>query len=213
VIARLVREQAVLLVIDVQERLMAAMDEQVAPRVVRNICILIEAARRMGIPIVASEQYPKGLGPTVAPIAAALAEAGDAVHRFDKLEFSAAAAAPFTAIRDKLRPEPAKRADLLQLASHALERLVHGDRHQWIVCGAETHVCVYQTVRDLTNLPAAAVHVVADAVCSRTKQNWRIGLELARQHGAVVSSTEVCVFDLLGCAGTDEFKAMSKAVK
>ena len=210
---RLAREQAVLLVIDVQERLMVAMPEDVAARVVRNICILIEGARRMGIPIVVSQQYPKGLGPTVAPIEAALAEAGDAVHRFDKLEFSAAAAAAFTAIRDKLRPEPAKRADLLELASHALERLVHGDRHQWIVCGAEAHVCVYQTVRDLVNLPAAAVHVVADAVCSRAKHNWKIGLELARQQGAIVTSTETCVFDLLVRAGTDEFKAMSKAVR
>jgi nicotinamidase-related amidase len=211
-VSKLVREHAVVFVVDVQERLMAAMSEPVVAQVVRNICILIEAAHRMGMPIVVSQQYPKGLGGTMPAIEAALAEAKD-VHRFDKMEFSAAAAAAFTAVRDKLKKEPPKRADLLKLASNALERLVGGDGHQWIVCGAETHVCVYQTVRDLMSSPGANVHVVADAVCSRAKANWRIGLDLARQHGATVTSTETCVFDLLGRAGTDEFKAMSKAVK
>jgi len=211
-VSRLVREHAVLFVVDVQERLMAAIPEPIAAQVVRNICILIEGARRMGMPIVVSQQYPKGLGGTMPAIEAALAEASD-VHRFDKMEFSAAGAAAFTAIRDKLRKEPAKRSDLLQLASSALERLVGGDGHQWIVCGAETHVCVYQTVRDLMSSTGASVHVVADAVCSRAKANWRVGLDLARQQGAIVTSTEACVFDLLVRAGTDEFKAMSKAVR
>jgi hypothetical protein len=71
---------------------------------------------------------------------------------------------------------------------------------------------VYQTVRDLVKKPVA-VHVAADAVCSRTKANWRIGLELCEELGAVVTSTEVCVFDLLERAGTDDFKALSKAIK
>jgi nicotinamidase-related amidase len=164
------------------------------------------------MPIVVSQQYPKGLGGTMPAIEAALAQATD-VHRFDKMEFSAAAAPAFTALRDKLKKEPPKRSDLLQMASSALERLVGGDGHQWIVCGAETHVCVYQTVRDLMSATNASVHVVADAVCSRTKANWKIGLDLAQQHGATLTSTEACVFDLLGRAGTDEFKAMSKAVK
>ena len=81
------------------------------------------------------------------------------------------------------------------------------------MCGAETHVCVFQTIRDLMAAPGANVHVAADAVCSRTKANWRIGLDLARQHGATVTSAETVVFDLLGRAGTDEFKAISKVVK
>ena len=85
-------------------------------------------------------------------------------------------------------------------------------REQWLVCGMEAHVCVFQTVRDL--IPAAtAVHVVSDAVSSRTKANWRIGLEMARDAGAVITSTEVAVFDLLGQAGTDDFKALSKLLK
>jgi nicotinamidase-related amidase len=211
-VSRLVRENAVLFVVDVQERLMAVMSEPIAAQVVRNICILIEGAHRMGMPIVVSQQYPKGLGGTMPAIETALAQATD-VHRFDKMEFSAAGSAAFTPIRDKLKKEPPKRSDLLKLASNALERLVGADGHQWIVCGAETHVCVYQTVRDLMSSTGASVHVVADAVCSRAKANWKIGLDLARQQGAIVTSTETCVFDLLGRAGTDEFKAMSKAVK
>jgi nicotinamidase-related amidase len=211
-VSRLVRENAVLFVVDVQERLMAAMSEPIVAQVVRNICILIEGAHRMGMPIVVSQQYPKGLGATMPAIEAALAQATD-VHRFDKMEFSAAGSAAFTPIRDKLKKEPPKRSDLLKLASNALERLVGADGHQWIVCGAETHVCVYQTVRDLMSSTGASVHVVADAVCSRAKANWKIGLDLARQQGAIVTSTETCVFDLLVRAGTDEFKAMSKAVR
>ena len=86
-----------------------------------------------------------------------------------------------------------------------------------VVLGMEAHVCVYQTVRDLLHSGIAsrprAVHVASDAVCSRTKANWRIGLELCDRLGAIITSTEVCVFDLLGRAGSDDFKALSKAIK
>ena len=185
------RSRAALLVVDIQERLIPAMPEEVVARVIRNTSILIDAAARLGLPIVVSQQYPKGLGATVPAIEAALAAAGGAgaaLHRFDKLEFSAAAAPAFAALAPRL------------------------GRDQWIVTGMETHVCVYQSARDLA-LRGAAVHVVADAVCSRTKANWRIGLALAERAGAIATSTEVCVFDLLGRAGTDEFKALSKAIK
>jgi len=110
------------------------------------------------------------------------------LHRFDKLCFSAADAPEFAALTPKL------------------------GRDQWIVTGMEAHVCVYQTARDLA-ARGDQVHVVADAVCSRTQANWRIGLGLVERAGAIVTSTEVCVFDLLGCAGTEEFKALSKAIK
>jgi nicotinamidase-related amidase len=76
----------------------------------------------------------------------------------------------------------------------------------------ETHVCVWQSVRDLRGR-GADVHVLRDAVSSRTDGNWRVGLELARGAGAVVSSTETAVFDLLGAAGSEDFKAISKLVK
>jgi nicotinamidase-related amidase len=186
------RQRAALFVVDIQERLVPAMPEEIAGRVLRNTSILIDAAARLGLPIVVSQQYPKGLGATVAAIeeavAAAAGRAGAAVHRFDKLEFSAAAAPAFAALAPAL------------------------GRDQWIVTGMEAHVCVYQTARDLA-ARGGAVHVVADAVCSRTKANWRIGLGLAERAGAIATSTEVCAFDLLGRAGSDEFRAISKAIK
>jgi nicotinamidase-related amidase len=188
-IAALSRTRAALLVVDIQDRLVPAMPEPVRDQVLRNTAILIEAAHRLGLPIVVSQQYPKGLGPTVAAIEHALAQDATAVlHRFDKVEFSAAACAEFAALAPKL------------------------GRDQWIVVGMEAHVCVYQTARGLVER-GYAVHVAADAVCSRTKANWKIGLGLAERAGAIVSSTEVCVFDLLGRAGSDEFKALSRAIK
>ncbi len=195
---RLLRARAALLVIDIQERLAPAMPPEVGAQVIKNTATLIAAAARLGVPIVVSQQYPKGLGPIVPELAEALAAAesehGAAVYRFDKVEFSAAAAPAFHTL-----PPAAKIGAKLT-------------REQWIVCGMETHVCVYQTVRDLVG-PACAVHVVADAVASRTKANWRLGLELSREAGAMITSTEVCVFDLLGQAGTEEFKALSKLIK
>lgn len=186
-IAALSRTRAALAVIDVQEKLCAAMPHDVVPVVVRNVQILIEAARRFALPIVVSEQYPKGLGPTIPAIEEALAGASN-VHRFDKLEFSAAATPQFSALAPKL------------------------GRDQWIVCGIEAHVCVLQTARGLVERGYAA-HVANDAVCSRTKTNWQVGLSLCEKAGAIVSSTEVAVFELLERAGSDDFKALSKAIK
>jgi nicotinamidase-related amidase len=194
---RLLPSRACLLVVDVQERLIPAMPPEIAAQVIKNTQILINAMAHFGLPIVVSQQYPKGLGPTVPPIAEALAAAeadGAPVYRFDKVEFSAAAAPAFAVL-----PPAIKQGALME-------------REQWLVCGMETHVCVYQTVRDLVG-PACAVHVVADAVCSRTKANWKIGLELARETGARVTSTEVIVFDLLQQAGTDSFKALSRTIR
>jgi nicotinamidase-related amidase len=76
----------------------------------------------------------------------------------------------------------------------------------------ETHVCVYQSARDLVARGWAA-HVCADAVCSRAPLNWELGLRLMERAGAIITSTEVCVFDLLGRAGSDEFRALSRAIK
>jgi nicotinamidase-related amidase len=181
------RSRAALLVVDIQDRLMPAMPAATAADVVRNTGILIQAAAQLGLPIVVSQQYPRGLGPTIRAVEDALAGA-PGVHRFDKLEFSAAAAPAFAALAPVL------------------------GRDQWIVCGMETHVCVYQTARDLVARGWTA-HVCADAVCSRTGLNWELGMGLMERAGAIPSSTEACVFDLLGRAGSDEFRALSKAIK
>jgi nicotinamidase-related amidase len=181
------RQRAALLVVDIQDRLLPAMPADALADVMRNSAILITAADQLGLPIVVSQQYPKGLGATARPIEDALASARG-VHRFDKLEFSAAAAPAFAQLAPSL------------------------GRDQWIVCGMESHVCVYQTTRDLA-ARGWDVHVCADAVCSRTPANREIGLGLMARAGAVITSTEVCVFDLLGRAGSDEFRALSKVIK
>lgn len=188
-IAALSRRRAALLVVDIQDRLLPAMPQAALAEVMRNTQILITAAAQLGLPIVVSQQYPKGLGATARAIEDALASA-PAVHRFDKLEFSAAAAPAFAALA------------------------VPGGlgRDQWIVCGMESHVCVYQTARDLV-ARGWDVHVCADAVCSRTAANRELGLGLMARAGAIITSTEASVFDLLGRAGSDEFRALSRVIK
>jgi len=181
------RSRAALLVIDIQDRLLPAMPAEALAQVTRNTQILITAADQLGLPIVVSQQYPRGLGATAQPIEDALATAR-AVHRFDKVEFSAAAAPAFAQIAPGL------------------------GRDQWLLCGMETHVCVYQTARDLV-ARGWDVHLCADAVCSRTPANRELGLGLMARAGAIVTSTETCVFDLLGRAGSDEFRALSRVIK
>lgn len=194
---KLLRARAALLVVDIQERLVPAMPPQIAASVIKNTQLLIAAATKLYLPIVVSQQYPKGLGQTLPELQSALDDASAAgvpVHRFDKTAFSCAKSDEFW------------KCDATSRTSALMAR------EQWIVTGMEAHVCVFQTVRDL--IPSAtAVHVMSDAVSSRTKANWRTGLELARDAGAVISSTEVAIFDLLGEAGTDEFKALSKLLK
>jgi nicotinamidase-related amidase len=198
------RDRAALLVVDIQERLAAAMPPDVLAQVVRNTVVLIETANRFGMPIAVSQQYPKGLGQTVPAIEDALraVEAprvdgggGHKVHRFDKTVFAATACDEFGVL------------------------VRSPERDQIIVAGMEAHVCVYQTARGLVERGLQA-HVVADAVCSRTKANWKIGRKLVERldnatgvGGAVLTSTEVVVFDLLQRAGTDDFKALSRLIK
>jgi nicotinamidase-related amidase len=180
--------RAALLIVDIQERLAAAMPPDVREEVERNVVTLIVAARRFGMPIVVSEQYPKGLGRTTPNLAVAHEAGGSEVHRLEKLEFSVCDNASFATLRTSLR------------------------RDQWLVTGMEAHVCVLQSVRGLLGT-GAEVHVLADAVASRTAENRRIGLHLAERSGAVVTSTETVVFELLQKAGTDDFKALSKLIK
>jgi nicotinamidase-related amidase len=182
------RARTALFVVDIQERLIPAMPADVVAQVIKNTQTLIEAAARLGVPVIVSQQYPKGLGQTVGALEATLAGAKAVLHRFDKTEFSGARTTEFSALAPKL------------------------GRDQWIVTGMEAHVCVYQTARDLV-ARGFQVHVPSDAICSRTKANWRVGCDLIARSGAIPTSTEVVVFDLLGQAGTDDFKALSKLIK
>jgi nicotinamidase-related amidase len=179
--------RATLLVVDVQERLVVAMDPPGFAACERNILILVELARRLRLPIVQSEQVPSKLGPTVATIAAAIA-ASQPVHRLDKDTFAVTDHPEFPALFARV------------------------DRPQWIVVGLEAHICVFQTARGLRAL-GAEVFLPADATLARVPGNHRIGLELAARCGAVVTSTETVAFDALGRAGTDDFRAISRLVR
>ncbi|HTE51958.1 MAG TPA: isochorismatase family protein [Kofleriaceae bacterium] len=185
----LVAARAALLVVDVQEKLAAVMPAEAMAALVKNVGILCEAARRFAIPVVVSEQYPRGLGRTVAGLDEALSRLpAELLHRFEKVEFSACAAPGFAPVEARL-----------------------DGRDQWIVTGMECHVCVYQSARAL-RAGGAAVHVVGDAVISRTAENRATGLGLIERTGALLTSTEVVVFDLLQKAGGDDFKALSRLI-
>ncbi len=190
---KLSRTRAALFVVDLQERLVPAMPEAIAAQVVKNTQILIEAAGRLGLPVIVSQQYPKGLGATLPAIETSLVGSKATLHRFDKTEFSGASTPEFASI----------------VGRSTGPRL---DRDQFIVTGMEAHVCVYQTARDLV-ARGYQVHVPVDAISSRTKANWKVGCGLLERAGAIPTSTEVCVFDLLERAGGDDFKALSKLIK
>jgi nicotinamidase-related amidase len=183
---RLDRTRAALLVVDVQERLAAVMAPGEIASCERNILLLGELARRLGMPVVLSEQYPSGLGPTLPALRAAMEEAR--AVRFEKMTFSCTDDPGFGEIYRRL------------------------GRDQWIVVGMEAHVCVYQTARGLVTM-GATVHIPSDAVVSRAPTNMHAGLHLAERAGAIITTTEVLVFDALGRAGTDEFRALSRLVR
>lgn len=177
------RGDTLLLVVDLQERLAAAMEPGALAQVAKNAEVLIRAAVRLGLPVVASEQYPKGLGPTLAQLKALLPQAP-----LEKVEFSCG-------------------------NNKALARTVlQTGRRQVVVTGMETHVCVFQTVRDLVR-GGFATFVPQDAVLSRSEQNRSLGLRLIEKAGGTISSTEAVLFDLLGQAGTPEFKELSPLIK
>lgn len=178
---KLEREKAALLVIDVQERLCAAMDRDHLDRLMNRTVAAIRGARAMGIPVVVTEQYPKGLGPTSGLVKVELGEA----RPVEKIEFSAAV--------------------------DEVMRKLEG-RAQVLVAGMETHVCVFQTVRDLAGR-GVQPYLCVDAALSRTDEDRRIGVDLCREAGAVITTVEAALFDLLGKAGTPEFKAVSNAVR
>ena len=185
---RLDRDRAALLVVDVQERLAAVMAPGDLAGCVRNILTLVEVARRLKLPVVVSEQYPQGLGSTLPMLRAALDEPGLDLARISKLTFACTDDPAFLELFRRLR------------------------RDQWIVVGMEAHICVYQTARGLV-AEGVKVHVPADAVISRAPSNLHRGVGLAERAGAIATATEVVLFDLLGRAGTDEFRALSKLVK
>ncbi|WP_298038275.1 isochorismatase family protein [uncultured Desulfuromonas sp.] len=176
-------EKAVLVVVDVQERLVPAMDAIVYARVRKSIGLLLQGAEILQVPVIATEQYPRGLGHTVPELAAACRDGA-----VEKVSFGCCGDGGF------------------------VDRLGAQDRPQVIVTGMEAHVCVYQTVLGLLE-GGYNVHLVRDAICSRGKTDFLTGVENAARAGATVTTAEMALFQMLRAAGTPEFKAVSALIK
>jgi nicotinamidase-related amidase len=177
-------KQCALIVIDIQEKLLPPIFQK--ERLVRNAQLLIRLAGILKIPTLLSTQYSKGLGNTVPEIASLLPD----VQPVEKLDFSCFGSEVFCS---------------------ALKR-VPGNRNTVLLCGMETHICVAQTALAALR-EGYLVHVAADAVGSRTELNWQIGLDRMRAAGAVISSTEMIIYEVLGSSGSPEFKDMLKHLK
>jgi nicotinamidase-related amidase len=169
-----------LLVIDVQEKLMPLIHG--AADVTRNVAFLLDAARLLGLPAQATEQYPKGLGPTVSELAARLPE------------------------------RPAKTAFSSCAVPAVVENFRRAARPKIVLAGIETHVCVLHTALDLLAL-GFRVYVAVDAVSSRYPLDHAYALRRMEQAGAVLTTSETCVFEWLGGSAHPQFKAVSALVQ
>lgn len=178
---RLERENSLIFVVDIQERLVPAIKN--GEKIVNNALNLLKSADKMGVDVIATEQYPKGLGSTIGE----LREYIDEENIFPKIEF----------------------AGCIEGVRAFLEK---SSKKNIILIGMETHVCVFQTTRDLLEL-GYNVFIVKDAVGSRTEDNILNGLDLLKEMGAIITNTETVLFDLLKKAGTEEFKFVSKLIK
>ncbi|MGE5547577.1 MAG: hydrolase [Solirubrobacterales bacterium] len=175
-------KRSCLLIVDVQEGLAPVMADTRA--VLRHCGLLLRGADRLAIPVLISEQYPKGLGPTLGE----LRELAPADAVVEKLHFACSA-------------EPALRGRIDALG-----------RPQVVVAGIEAHVCVLQTALGL-KAAGYEVAVVADACSSRTAANHAAALERLRANGVEVVTTEMVLFEWLHCAGTPEFKDLVRLIK
>jgi nicotinamidase-related amidase len=176
--------KSALVVVDIQEKLVPPIFEK--ERLVRNSQVLLRLARILDMPVLATTQYTKGLGAIVPEIASQMPP-GEVV---DKTAFSCFGSERFCS------------------AVHALP----GNRNTLVVCGMETHICVLQTVLGALN-QGFLVHVASDAVSSRAEWNWKIGLRRMEVAGALISSTETIIYELLRSSDTPAFKEMLQHLK
>jgi nicotinamidase-related amidase len=177
-------ERCALLVVDIQEKLLPPIFQK--EQLLKNSQLLIRLAGVLKLPALVTTQYAKGLGNTVPEIASLLPE----THAIDKQMFSCFGSDAFCSV---------------------LKRLP-GNRNTVLICGMESHICVTQTA--LGSLREGyIVHVASDAVSSRTEWNWKIGLERMRAAGAVISSTEMIIYELLRSSGAPAFKELLPYLK
>jgi len=176
-------EECALIVVDIQERLLPPIFEK--DRLLKNAQLLVRLAGILEIPIITTTQYAKGLGETVGDVKLLLPSAA-----IDKQSFSCFGSDVFCS---------------------AMKRLP-GQRNTALLCGMESHICVAQTALAALR-EGYLVHVASDAVSSRTEWNWKIGLERMRAAGAVISSTEMMIYELLRGSGTEAFKEMLRYLR
>ncbi len=177
-------ERCALLVVDIQEKLLPPIFHK--EQLVRNSKLLIHAADALKIPAIVSTQYARGLGKTVPEVASLLLE----TEAIDKDQFSCFGSEVFCTL---------------------LKRLP-GNRNTLLLCGMESHICVMQTALAALR-EGYLVHVASDAVSSRTEWNWKIGLERMRGAGAVISSTEMMIYELMRSSSSPAFKEMLPHLK
>jgi nicotinamidase-related amidase len=178
------RAHTTILLIDYQELLFNAMPEHLRDSNLHQAATLLRAARALDLSVIVTEQYPGGLGPTLGPLRGAYEE----MQPYPKLEFSAAE------VDDVIR-------DLEQ-----------NETHDVLIAGMEAHICVLQTVVALQDR-GLRCHIMADAVLSRRTLDWKRGLALCEAAGAVVSTVEIALFQLLKSADADGFKAVSRMIR
>jgi nicotinamidase-related amidase len=177
-------EQCALIMVDIQQKLLPPIFNK--DELLKNSQLLVRLANILEIPTLVTTQYVKGLGPTVPEIASLLAE----TQPIDKVQFSCFGCNEF---RSALKSLP-------------------GNRNTLLVCGMETHICVMQTVLGALN-DGYLVHVASDAVGSRVRWNWEVGIDRMRAAGAVISTTEMMIYELLRSSGTPQFKQMLPYLK
>lgn len=175
------RDDCIFLLIDIQERFLPVIYD--IQGVIDNANRLVQSASIFGIPLLVTEQYPKGLGRTVDDI-----KLNNDQQIIEKISFDCFGCDEFANIIGQI------------------------NRQTLVIFGIEAHVCVLKTTLSALS-KGYEVHLIADAISSRTQRNRDIAIERMRQSGAFISSTEMILFQLMDKAGTDEFKSISKLVK
>jgi len=176
-------ETSQLLIIDIQEKLFSIMHKSHQENILKNVPVLLEAATELDLPVVVSEQYPKGIGSTIEEINQHL----EKVQKIEKIDFAATEVSRFT------------------------NNIVENNRRNIILTGMESHICVYQTALGLRKL-GFEVHIVSDAIATRLEHNQNIALDLMKRAGCYITSTETVLFQLLERAGSESFKKLQKLI-
>lgn len=179
---RILKDKVVAVVIDFQERIFPAIHEN--EKLSKNVPLLIEGLKVLGIPVIVTEQYVKGLGPTIPEIAEKIV----GIERIEKASFSCC-------------DEP-----------RFMMELAPSGRDYVIIAGIESHVCVLQTVIDLQQSGYHPV-VVEDCISSRKPNDKLVAIERMRREGVIITTCEAILFELLRYSGGDTFKAISRLVK